>query len=193
MQIDRQPRARVPLEEMQIRRATPQDAARVAMVHVAAWRAGYAGLLPDSLLASLSVEERTTSWAGYLDGGALSRTLIAVSGETTLGFASIGPSRDDDAAPGTGELWALYTDPDQWGLGAGSALLASAANELQALGFSRASLWVLATNRRARRFYEWQGWRSDGASKVESRGDARLDEVRYVRADLSSTQGRSGH
>jgi GNAT superfamily N-acetyltransferase len=172
--------------ELHIRTATPEDAERVAVTHVASWRVGYAGLLPDALLASLSVEERTASWVNHLDPSARGKTLVATSGDGTVhGFASVGPSRDDDATPGTGELWALYTHPDAWGRGVGAALVACAASELRERGVSRATLWVLTGNDRARRFSESHGWQPDGRSRVDSRGDVRLDEVRYELADLA--------
>src|SRR4051812_37952245 len=45
-----------------IRLATDSDAERVAVTHVAAWRRGYAGQMPEALLAGLSVQERTGLW-----------------------------------------------------------------------------------------------------------------------------------
>ena len=47
----------------------------------------------------------------------------------------------------------------------------AARDRLVEAGFKRASLWVLDTNDRARRFYQADGWQADGASKVDdSRG-----------------------
>jgi RimJ/RimL family protein N-acetyltransferase len=45
--------------------------------------------------------------------------------------------------------------------------------------FDAATLWVLADNRRARRFYELAGWRPDGASKRGEIGGRELTELRY--------------
>lgn len=46
-------------------------------------------------------------------------------------------------------------------------------------------LWVLATNDRARRFYEAGGWRPDGATtRDDSRGFS-LFEVRYRRVVIA--------
>jgi hypothetical protein len=45
-----------------IRIATPGDAPGLANLHVASWRETYAGLVPDAMLSSLSVEERTALW-----------------------------------------------------------------------------------------------------------------------------------
>jgi ribosomal protein S18 acetylase RimI-like enzyme len=186
MEIQRQHPGSAPPPGLRIRRATTEDAERVAVTHVASWRVGYDGLLPDALLANLSVETRTRSWIGRLDRSGGSRTLIAISDDDTVhGFTTVGPSRDDDAAPGTGELWALYTHPDAWGRGVGAALIGSAKSELRALGFSRATLWVLTDNERARGFYERHGWQLEGQSRVDWRGDVRLDEVRYELAGLN--------
>jgi ribosomal protein S18 acetylase RimI-like enzyme len=170
---------------LRVRRGVPDDAAGVAVTHVASWRVGYAGQLPDALLASLSVDERTTSWTSWLAEGSGGRTFIALSDDDTVrGFASVGPSRDDDAMPGTGELWALYTHPDAWRQGVGSALIETAKRELHAMGFQRATLWVLASNDRARRFYESHRWQPHERHKVDWRGDVRLDEVQYELPDL---------
>jgi ribosomal protein S18 acetylase RimI-like enzyme len=179
------PPGSAPSSAPRVRRGVPDDAAGVAVAHVASWRVGYAGLLPDDL-ASLSVEERTTSWTGHLAEGSGSRTFIALSDDdTVLGFSTVGRSRDDDATPETGELWALYTHPAAWRQGVGSALFDAAKHELQALGFQRATLWVLASNERARRFYESHGWQAQDRHKVDWRGDVRLDEVQYELPDLN--------
>ncbi len=172
---------------VRIRRATVADAEGVAVTHVASWRAGYSGQLPDEFLTGLSVDARTSSWEQVFAGSGIEggRTIVAVADSVILGFASVGPSRDVDAVAGTGELWALYTHPDAWRCGVGSALHSAAISELATAGFTRATLWVLTSNTRARSFYEGRGWLSDGQTKVDWRGDVRLDETRYQLADVS--------
>ena len=167
-----------------VRRAVAADAEAVARVHVAAWQSGYRGLLPDDLLASLSVRQRTEQWHGRLAGAQDATTWVA--GEPVLGFASVGPSRDDDAPAGTGELYALYVHPAAWRTGVGSRLMTAA---LDVLG-DAATLWVLEGNERARLFYARHGWRPDGARKQDSRGAAVLDEVRY-RLEREDVRARS--
>jgi len=165
---------------LHVRRAAPEDAAAVAATHVASWRVGYGGLLPDALLASLSVEERTASWTRNLGEGSEGRTFVALAEDgAVLGFATVGRCRDDASAPETGELWAMYAHPDAWRHGVGSALMGAAKQEMRAMGFQRATLWVLTANERARRFYESHGWHSRERHRVDWRGDVRLDEVQY--------------
>ena len=65
----------------------------------------------------------------------------------------------------------------------------AALEELKALGFERALLWVLERNTRARRFYEKCGFSPDGASKDSGLGDE--EEIRYS-ADISSVLAKIG-
>jgi ribosomal protein S18 acetylase RimI-like enzyme len=164
-----------------VRRAEPQDAPAVARVHVASWRQAYRGLLPQEYLDSLSVEARTTSRAKALSQlpDQTPTTLIGELDGQIVGFASVGPSRDDETDTATGELWGLYLDPAHWGVGHGHALHTEALDVARASGAAAATLWVLTTNQRARHFYERQGWAADGAVKTVWRGDVRLDETRY--------------
>ncbi|HEY4215527.1 MAG TPA: GNAT family N-acetyltransferase [Gemmatimonadaceae bacterium] len=53
-----------------IRKAVPTDAGAIADVHVASWRATYAGLVAQSYLDGLSVAERTAAWERRLGNDA---------------------------------------------------------------------------------------------------------------------------
>jgi GNAT superfamily N-acetyltransferase len=170
-----------------VRDAAVDDALGIAQVHVTGWQAGYAGLLPQEYLDALSVEQRAQRWAssiGAPDARSLA-TLVADSDGHIAGWATIGRSRDDDAASGTGELWGIYAHPAWWGVGVGHALHLTAITRLHDAGLVEATLWVLEGNARAARFYERHGWVADGATKTDWRDDVRLDEVRY-RLDLGS-------
>ena len=164
-----------------VRRAEPQDAPAVARVHVASWRQAYRGLLPQEYLDSLSIEARTTTWAKAFSRSPdqASTTLVGELDGQIVGFACVGPSRDDDTDSATGELWGLYLDPAHWGVGLGHTLHTEALDVARASGAAAATLWVLTTNQRARHFYERHGWSADDAEKTVWRGDVRLDETRY--------------
>jgi ribosomal protein S18 acetylase RimI-like enzyme len=168
---------------VEIRSAEATDARAIAAVHVASWRAAYVGLVPDDFLADLSVDDREAMWRDILvrTEWPARGTLVLLREAAVVGFASVGPSRDDDTAPGTGELWAIYLHPDHWGTGSGRRLMSEAVARLDEAGFVRATLWVLTGNDRARRFYEAAGWSSDGAVRTETRPGFVLTEVRYVR------------
>ncbi len=167
---------------MQVRPTVPDDAGAVARVHVASWRGAYAGLVPEHVLRELSVVDRAARHRARLAAAEPgSCHLVAVDGETVVGFAGAGPARDGDLDPAsTGEVYALYVEPAYWSTGTGRALLDAASGQLVAAGFGRAVLWVLAGNLRARRFYERGGFTSDGARQVLDMG-APVPEVRYER------------
>ena len=167
---------------LEVREATPDDAESIAVVHVASWQWAYAGLLPADRLASLSTQQRAQRWSEVLTEPNDALTLVGERAGRIVGFASAGPARDDDLAPGVGELWGLYVHPDVAGDGTGYRLHEGAMAWLREQGARSAVLWMLRGNKRAHAFYERQGWRLDGSEKVDERPDGFvLDEVRYSR------------
>jgi ribosomal protein S18 acetylase RimI-like enzyme len=163
-----------------VRVGVPDDAYALAEIHVLAWQVGYRGLLPDSLLDSLSAADRLPRWRERLAETA-SRVLVAELDGRPAGWLVLGPQRDEDLDPKRiAEIYAVYVHPDFWRRGCGAALLARASDELRSQGFAEATLWVLRDNARAIRFYEAQGFWADGASKIETNRDGiAFDEVRY--------------
>jgi len=89
----------------------------------------------------------------------------------------VGPSRDTDPDAAPSELYGIYLHPDYWGRGAGRHLLDCGLAQLTTA--TESTLWVLGSNDRARRFYERQGWKLDGAAKDDDRGEVVLSELRY--------------
>lgn len=165
---------------MLLRDAVPEDALRVAKVHVRTWQIAYRGLMPDSFLEGLSVEERAKRYTfGQSDAG-IPQTLLAVEGDTVLGFGTVGMGRDEDLA-GQGEVFALYVDPPHWGMGVGVKLMEGVRARLREQGSRAAFLWVLKGNERANRFYERDGWRADGAERTENSFGIEIVEYRMRR------------
>jgi ribosomal protein S18 acetylase RimI-like enzyme len=164
--------------ELRIRRAGLDDAPEIARVHVETWRAAYAHVFPADYLAGLSVDERIELWTQTLSGGRYDVFVAELDGRIR-GFASAGPTEDDDEDAPPGELYAIYVDAATWGLGLGRALLARAEQALRDSGFDAAALWVLEDNPRAQRLYEAAGWTADGASKPFERGGVVTAVIRY--------------
>ena len=159
---------------MNIRPATGNDALAIESLRVRAWRAAYRHIFPPAELDAMPVDERR--WRPRLESPPAGwTTLVAERDGTVVGFASVGPSRDE---LGLGELYAIYVDPEQWSSGAGRALIEAAESAL-ASEYQDATLWVLDDNPRACRFYERAGWAVDGATKAEERWGVRALELRY--------------
>ncbi|MFC3505121.1 GNAT family N-acetyltransferase [Micromonospora krabiensis] len=152
-----------------IRPEEPDDAEAVARVHVHGWQIGYAGIMPDEVLRRLNV----AAWAqrrrdvGTADPEHPFTTLLAEAADgRVVGFTSFGPYRVEqdraDLDPTWGEVLALFVEPDHWGDGTARTLLAAARTGLATRGWSAYRAWVLAGNRRARRFCERAGLSPDG-------------------------------
>jgi ribosomal protein S18 acetylase RimI-like enzyme len=164
-----------------VRAALPADAAAMAALHVHAWRAAYAGVMPAEFLATLTIAERAAMWRRSLTAPDLAPAerviLVAAEGDQVLGFCAAGHARGDDEL-GLGELYALNVDPPAWGRGAGRALLTAATTWLDAR-FRVSILWVADENPRARRLYERAGWSLDGGAKAEDFGGTGVGHRRY--------------
>jgi GNAT superfamily N-acetyltransferase len=180
---------------VRVRRAVLDDAPAVAAVHVRTWQGAYPGLIPQSYLDALRPEDRLPMWEEVLARTAWPRlgtfVLLGPGGAdvdlrtadgAVVGFASFGPSRDGDAADSVGELHTLYVDPGSWERGGATRLIDAVVDALRDAGFTRATLWVLDTNARARRFYERRGWRPDGSTQLHDWGAFVATDVRYGRA-----------
>jgi GNAT superfamily N-acetyltransferase len=140
-----------------VRETTEEDAPAVAAVAARSYRFAFEGAVPEAAL-----ERAARPPADDPDA----TTLVAERDGAVVGYAVVRRSRDPGADAETGELHALYVDPDEIGTGVGRALDAAARERLRRDGFRQATLWVLATNERARRFYRAAGWRPDGVTRI---------------------------
>lgn len=166
-----------------VRIATPTDALDLAAMHVASWRETYAGILPDKMLSSLSIEARAAAWTKIMQEPATERattTYLAEHGTSIIGFGSCGPQRTENlSAQGyAGEFRAIYLLQAFQGHGIGSRLLKQMTADLRGRGYSAASLWVLGENQIARRFYEHHGGQVI-AEREDTREDTVLVELAY--------------
>jgi GNAT superfamily N-acetyltransferase len=166
---------------MTIRAAQIEDARQIAEVHVATWLAAYRGILPDSILDSLSVETWSELWQERLSGVRETTNLVLVLNDQIVGWVAVGPARDADCDPRrTQQVYGIYLRPEYWGQGYGKALYLAGEDRMRQSGEIDAVLWVLRDNARARRFYESRGFALDSAaSERHHNGDSSIVEVRY--------------
>ena len=165
-----------------VRPAREGDAASLARVQVASWRCGYAGIVPDGLLAELTGDAAEAVWRDRwreaIGNPPTSRHRVLVAIEqapprAVVGFVSAGPATDADRWPGTdGELYELRVAPEQTGHGHGSRLLHAAADTLAQDGFHSVAMWVLTADSPLRQFLESAGWAADGARSELDLGTA---------------------
>jgi ribosomal protein S18 acetylase RimI-like enzyme len=168
---------------LRVREMTLADCDRVAEIRTRGWQSAYRGLIPQSYLDGLSVEEDAERRRTYLsqgDGSVVNLVAEDAGGEL-VGWACHGPYRDDEVLTADAELYAIYVHPDQVGQGVGRALLTESVTRCTAAGHGRLLLWVLKENDRARGFYERAGFRTDGAEEPFEVDGIAVPEVRYAR------------
>lgn len=169
-----------------MRVARPADAEAIAAAHVRVWQEAYVGLMPADHLAGLSVAAFAARWRTNLapaDDGDRRRTVVLTADDDPVGFATVGPSRDEPPDP-PDELYAIYVLSEHRGGGRADELLRAAAD---AAGAGTAlSLWVLRRNERAHGFYRRNGFAPDGRTKEHP--PATVPVERWVRVGP-----RTGH
>jgi hypothetical protein len=165
---------------VELRDAAPADAHAIATVHVQSWGAAYRGLLPDAVLAGLSVAAREQSWFDILSAPQpRTRTVVATTDTTVLGFASIGPARDGESDPAAGELYAIYLDPDVWAAGSASNYMPSRCNiSVRTASDGRACGSSTATNEPCGSTNARDGWTQAGRSSTADRTTSSCWSVR---------------
>ena len=176
---------------VRIRPVAPGDEAALGLLHVRTWRAAYRGQIPQDYLDSLDPADRERQWRQWIREirPPAAQLLLEHESEGPIGFVAVAPSPEATGAPAdppVGEVHALYVLPEHWGTGAGRLLMAAGMRSLRAAGCTTMTLWVLATNERARRFYEKAGWRPDGTTKIDHYFGIPLHEVRYRYDDATA-------
>lgn len=164
------------------RRATTEDAAGIAQVHIDGWQRAHEELVPPEYLRCKSPLGREDFWRGELTLEAADRKpWVALDEERVIGFADGGIARDEDLGSGTGEVYTLFVTPECWEKGIRSRLVEHVVRDLRDHEFQRAVFWVLEADLVMRAFAEYTGWRADGEVREEDCGGASVTEVRYAK------------
>jgi ribosomal protein S18 acetylase RimI-like enzyme len=165
------------MSQVFVRRATIADAGSIAEIDVLAWRAAYRGVMSDEYLDGLSIAYNELQWTKGLHA-AEAEVFVAEDSHRVIGRVTLGATRDENAPPRTGEIYGVSVLPSSWSMGAGRALCRHAQQRLAELGFCRVTLWVLAANERAIRFYQGLGFSAGLEASIEIGGKS-LPKVRY--------------
>ena len=168
-----------------IREATPNDARAIAEVHVTSWRWAYRDDLPAELLDALSVDQRERDWNEWLApeplaGGDVGRRRGVIASSASAASVRAATTARPSTRP---RSWRSTSFPKRRVGGSAGTCSPRPIERLRALGYERATLWVMASNDRSRRFYERAGWSWDGTTSEHRFDCANVPIVRYV-ADL---------
>jgi ribosomal protein S18 acetylase RimI-like enzyme len=139
-----------------VRTARANDAEGIALVHDAAWREAYRGIIPGRELERMIARRGPRWWERAIRRG--SNILVLDFGAQIAGYATYGRNRVRHT-PYRGEIFELYLAPEYQGLGFGRELFRAARADLHRYGCDSAIVWALADNARAVSFYERLGGR----------------------------------
>jgi GNAT superfamily N-acetyltransferase len=138
---------------VELRPATENDAAAIAMIWWAGWRDAHLGNVPDELAAFSTADTfRNRAAANVAD------TTVAQIDSQVAGFVMVVGD----------EVEQVYVTAAHRGSGVSDTLLAEAERLVASTGHPVARLAVVPGNTRARRFYERNGWTDDGGFLYEA-------------------------
>jgi ribosomal protein S18 acetylase RimI-like enzyme len=168
-----------------VRVANTSDAEAIGHINLDGWRTAYKDILPQSYLDDLSLKDKVARWQRVLSDPVEAKSILIAEEQTSnvphttrvLGFVSfwhtISPTSDEvlvhDGAK-TGELRAIYVDPQAWSGGVGQCLWKAAQQHLVDAGCTSVQVSVFAGNERAIRFYRAAGFAKDVVGVTESWG-----------------------
>jgi GNAT superfamily N-acetyltransferase len=154
-----------------IRYATLNDASAISTIYQQATQRAYQEFMPEAAIYSRLLDRLEPFWARKLalPPAKEHRLLVAQYEDQVVGFVEIGAvtSPLEVVPEDTGELHFLFVAPGFKGGGIGSRLLARATELFHEDGYRQAILWVFSRNREARRFYEREGWSTNGVERPD--------------------------
>ena len=167
-----------------LRRALPADADALSLVASTTFLEAFAGVLAvGDIVSHCNAKNNASLFAEWVSDPA---SIVAIvdhqTGAAPLGYTVLTtPDLPVDALAGDVELRRIYAMTAWLGSGLGPALMARALLDAAALGGERLMLGVYAENRRARRFYERQGFSVIGERQFQV-GEHWCDDLIYARA-----------
>lgn len=156
--------------DIQIIQLHPEDisfAEDLAHIMIAAWRSGFRGLLPEETIEKYTRFEPCAAMFRQILASGEGRMYLAELEEKRVGLLYWLPEGE------SARIEALLTVPEVWGTGTAAALMERALADASV--HKTISVWPFVRNHRARRFYEKQGFRSTGQTRM---GDA--EEMEYL-------------
>jgi GNAT superfamily N-acetyltransferase len=175
-----------------IRDAKLDDVPDIARVHVETWRTSYSGIVPQTVLDGLSVDQRQMMWEALLTRhGSTRPTLVAEETPATvssagssgvIGFGLVGPA--DGRVPDiAGEILLLYILERFQRRDVGRRLFAALIERLRMLGHNSAVTWVFEGSA-ACPFFEAMGGVAVARTAIDYAGKP-VGERAYVWPDLA--------
>lgn len=138
-----------------IRKADVTDAGAIGKVSVESWQTTYRGIIADTVLQRLSMEDRVENWKNTIQADD-STTFVAVDAEEQIGGYLNMEVNKSAASASIGEITSVYLLENWQGQGIGKTLLLTAFTCFLEQSVHTVQVEVLAAND-SRLFYEQLG------------------------------------
>lgn len=162
-----------------IRQAERTDIEVMAKVVSESWKTAYSNLISeDDMKLFANIVRREELFKAGFDAGKLIYVLLC--GDVVNGVCSVEEYKNEDFTD-SAEIEQFYLAPAAIGKGLGSRLMDFVLNELAEKGFKYAVLFVMEGNRRAIRFYERNGFETDGFLVVSNNLSRKNRGIRYIK------------
>lgn len=153
-----------------IKIAQPDNASSLARIMIAAWRAGFHGILPEETIDKYTQYEPCRDMFHQLLASDVGTMYLAQMDGRPMGLLYWLEEENH-----TARIEALLTCPEAWGTGVAAELMARCISDARTAGCSALQVWPFTDNHRAKRFYEKHHFLPTGNSRT---GDAM--ETEYI-------------
>lgn len=155
-----------------VRPATPNDAAALTAIFRDCWRLAYTAIIPAAELAAMTHKRNEMWWRAAIARD--TSMLVLEAAGTVAGYATLGRARASRVYQG--EIYELYLSPVYQGIGLGAHLFEACRQRLDAKSLNGLIVWALADNSAAVEFYLRRGGRQVGqaAEKFGSKSLAKI-------------------
>ena len=136
---------------VKIRKAIVSDASAIAAININTWKIAYKGIIPQSHLDSLSINDKIPRWEKAINDLAENKKNLYVAeisifnGKEIIGFSMGGPSHFEDYKI-DGDLHAIYILPKYWKQGIGTLLFNSVIKFFISMNYKTMIIWALKEN-----------------------------------------------
>src|SRR5687767_7701901 len=109
------------LSNITYREASVAECAAVAKVHVRSWKESFAGLVPQTVMDRITVENRTKAFEKRFQSDSYKLYVAEAANRRLIGFADCGEPREQIDTY-QAELYAIFLLPESQGSGVGRRL-----------------------------------------------------------------------
>ncbi len=156
------------IANVSFREATIADCLSVARVHVQSWKESFAGIVPQTFLDKMSVENRAKAFEKGFSAASYKMYVAEVPKRGIVGFADFGEPRETIDAR-EGELYAIYLLSEFQRKGVGERLFNLGVEFL--IGSGKSSMYLLTLEVSPyKSFYKKMGGQIVGRKQVEIEG-----------------------